>query len=229
MMRFLTSSLAHLCILAIAGGQLSDVLEETNESSTIDEENTELDAGPVTEQIMEPNITINEPGGPLAKESDVSTDEDPVDPNWDVNRAIRDLGYFLRAHKFQDYDRRYYKDIGEAPRRLHEEFPRPPLRSMHWEVHKQCDSGFHRCLRYLERIVRMASLRREDDTVTIMKDQKWNLANNTQQILAAQRDCQMAQRRDNLTVVPFEGPIGNCLSTHRTRFSTYLVKRHACY
>lgn len=41
-----------------------------------------------------------------------------------------------------------------------------------------------------------------------MKEQKWNLANNAKQIQAAQKDCLAGQRRDDLTMPPFEGPIG---------------------
>ena len=202
--KFFHLTLIHCIILA--AGQIADVLEETEEPVKDDEENTELYEGPVIEQVMEPNITLIKPD-----ESEITEiDDEPIDPSWDVNRAIRNIAYFLRAHKFNDYDRRYYKSIEEAPRHLYEEFPKPGLRSMHWEVHKNCDLGFHHCLKYLDRIVGMTSLKREDDTVTIIKDHKWNLTNNTEQILAAQGDCQTLQRRDNLTVVPFQGLIGNC-------------------
>lgn len=77
-------------------------------------------------------------------------------------------------------------------------------------VRRHCEASFAECLRYLERNVKLAALRREDDTVTIMKEQNWNLARNTKQVLAVQRDCQAAQRRDKLTAVPFQGPIGKC-------------------
>ncbi|XP_025157801.1 uncharacterized protein LOC105184182 [Harpegnathos saltator] len=175
----------------------SAVSDSTTET-TADE--IRMPAVPLTEQVMEHNILV----------SDLPVVDEPTDapdPGWDKNRVIRDVAYFIRAHKFHDYDRRYYKSAGEATSRLYEEFPRPGLRSLHWEVRKYCDASFVECLKYLERIIKLTALRREDDTVTVMREQKWSLANNTEQILAAQRDCQSSQRRDNLTMIPFQGPI----------------------
>lgn len=68
--------------------------------------------------------------------------------------------------------------------------------------------SFVECLKYIESIVRLTALKREDDIVTIMREQKWNLANNAKQIQAAQKDCLASQRRDDLTMPPFQGPIG---------------------
>lgn len=73
---------------------------------------------------------------------------------------------------------------------------------------RYCDASFVECLKYLETIIKSTALKREDDTVTIMKEQKWSLADNAEQIQAAQKDCQAAQRRDDLTMSPFQGPIG---------------------
>ncbi|XP_043277764.1 uncharacterized protein [Venturia canescens] len=196
-----------MCIVDKVINQRTDTAEESETTVPNETKNIEVNGGAVTEQVMEPNITINKPGEPEDEESEESNEEETTDRESDVNRMIQDLAYFLRAHKFQDYDRRYFKSINEASTRPYEEFPRPPLRSLHWEVHKNCDLGFHHCLRYVDRIVRVTSLRREDDTLTIMRTNNWDLEKNTQQILVTQKDCQMAQRRDNLTVVPFQGPI----------------------
>ncbi|XP_014480163.1 PREDICTED: uncharacterized protein LOC106747286 [Dinoponera quadriceps] len=172
----------------------------TTAGTTETDDEIRMPAVSSTEQVMDHNIRV----------SDLPVVDEPTDTpdlDWDKNRLIRDVAYFIRAHKFHDYDRRYYKNVEKATSRLYEEFPRPGLRSLHWEVRKYCDASFVECLKYLERIIKLTALRREDDTVTVMREQKWSLTNNTEQILAVQRDCQMAQRRDNLTMVPFQGPI----------------------
>lgn len=182
-----------------------DELTVTDSTTETDDE-IRMPVVALTEQVMDHNIRVTDL--PVVDEP-----TDAPDPSWDKNRVIRDVAYFIRAHKFYDYDRRYYKDVGEAASRLYEEFPQPGLRSVHWEVRKYCDASFTECLKYLERIIKLTALRREDDTVTVMREQKWRSPNNTEQILAAQRDCQMAQRRDNLTMVPFQGPIGKCIDS----------------
>lgn len=191
---------------------------ESTVESTVTEvgttEEIEMPKVPLTEQVMDHNIRVSDV-------PDVDSEATNVpDSSLDRNRVIRDVAYFIRAHKFHDYDRRYYKRAEEATSRLYEEFPKPGLRSLHWEVRKHCEASFVECLKYLERIIKLTALRREDDTVTVMREQKWNLINNTEQILAAQRDCQIAQRRDNLTAVPFQGPIGKCIDSSRAYLIT---------
>lgn len=178
----------------------------TDSGTTEETDEVEMPKVPLTEQVMDPNISVSDVPDVDPELTDVP------DSRLDKNRIIRDIAYFIRAHKFHDYDRRYHKSVEEATSRLYEEFPRPGLRSLHWEVRKHCGASFVECLRYLEAIIKLTTLRREDDTVTVMREQKWSLTNNSEQILAAQRDCQMAQRQDNLTMVPFQGPIGKCNS-----------------
>ncbi|KAI4482767.1 hypothetical protein M0804_008620 [Polistes exclamans] len=165
------------------------------------EDNIEIGPIPTTEEIMQHNISIVD----IPDVDDVSSSPEA---NWDAKEVIKDVAYFIRAHKFKDYDRRYYKSIEEVRSHLYEEFPNPTLRSVHWEVRKYCDASFVECLKYLGRIIKLTGLRRKDDTVTVMKEQKWSLANNTEQILAVQRDCVETQRHDNQTMHPFQGPIG---------------------
>ncbi|XP_012062493.1 PREDICTED: uncharacterized protein LOC105625785 [Atta cephalotes] len=185
---------------------LPPTIESTIESTITDlsieeKDKVEMPSVPLIEQVMDHNIRV----------SDVP-DVDPEATNvpessLDRNRVIRDVAYFIRAHKFHDYDHRYFKSAEEATSKLYEEFPKPGLRSLHWEVHKHCEASFVECLKYLERIIKLTVFRRENDTVTIMRKRKWNLMNNTEQIMTVQRDCQTAQREDNLIVVPFQGPI----------------------
>lgn len=186
----------------------------TDLSITKKEDEVEMPRVPLTEQVMDYNIRVSDV-------PDVDPEATNVpDSSLDKNRIIRDVAYFIRAHKFHDYDHRYYKSMEEAASRLYEEFPKPGLRSLHWEVRKHCEASFIECLKYLERIIRRTVLRREDDTVTIMREQKWNVDNNTEQILAVQSDCQIAQRQDNLTAVPFQGPIGKCIDSSRAYLIT---------
>lgn len=154
-----------------------------------------------TEQVIDPKIKV-------VNSADIEEDEEEADPSWDKNLAIRDVAYFLRAHKFEDYDRRYFTEISESPRRHFQEFPKPQLKVLHWEVHKECEAGFVQCLKYLQRIANLTALRREGDTVTVMWENNWSLTNNTQQIFRAQKECQMSQKRDEITHVPFRGPLG---------------------
>lgn len=179
---------------------ISNAIKETKDNN----EDIDIGAAPVTDQIVDPKIKMNDAG-------DHDEPKESIDPTWDRNRAIRNVAYYLRAHKFFDYDHRYYKKIEDSLHRLYEEFPKPPLRSIHWEVHKHCDDGFINCLIYLDNIVSTTSLRREDDTITVIRENNWSVTNNNQQILVIQRECEMAQQRDNLTFVPFQGSIGKFL------------------
>lgn len=177
----------------------------TGETGETDE--VEMPKVALTEQVMDLNISVSDVPDVDPELTGVSVSD------LDKNRIIRDVAYFIRAHKFHDYDRRYHKRAEEATGRLYEEFPSPELRSPHWEVREHCDASFVECLKYLAGIIKLTALRREDDTVTVMREQEWSPANNSEQILAAQRDCQMAQRQDNLTMVPFQGPIGKCTNS----------------
>jgi hypothetical protein len=38
-----------------------------------------------------------------------------ADEEW-LHRAVQDIAYYLRAHKFNDFDRRYHKDENTAPK-----------------------------------------------------------------------------------------------------------------
>lgn len=154
-----------------------------------------------TVETVGSNIHIND----AADREEPDEDEDL---HFDVNSAINNIAYYLRAHKFSDYDRRYYEQIKDVPNRLWAEFPKPPLRSLHWEVHSHCDVGFIQCVKYLHSCVQETELRREDDTIVVMENNKWTTEENMVQILAVDRECKAAWARDNLTYVPFHGPIG---------------------
>lgn len=97
------------------------------------DEDIELPLAPTTEQIMDARIkTINLP--------DVNeTDDSWMDPNWDRRSVVLDVAYYLRAHKFHDYDRRYYTYgrtnryvDSRLKRKKNQNFPRAET----WKIHR---------------------------------------------------------------------------------------------
>ncbi|XP_012342153.1 uncharacterized protein LOC105735483 [Apis florea] len=167
-----------------------------------EEEEAEMDMEEVgmTEEVMDPKIKITDV-------PDVEETTEEFDPSWDKNKVIRDVAYYIRGHKFGDFDRRYYKRYEDAVSKPYEEFPKPALRSLHWEVHRYCDASFLECLRYLEGVIEQTALKRQDDTITAINEQKWVLPDNMQQILSVQKECLNAMERDKKVMPPFEGPI----------------------
>ena len=115
-------------------GEDEERAKEQKEEEEAEEGQKEIEAVPMTEQVMNPNIKITDV-------PDVDETSEEWDATWDKNRVIRDVAYYIRAHKFRDYDRRYYKRLEDSPSRLYEEFPKPPLRSLHWEVRKYVGGG----------------------------------------------------------------------------------------
>lgn len=189
-------------MIEISFSELQTTIE--NEANTEGENNVDL--VPTTEQIFDPNIKLLNSG--KIDEDDEKDDEEEASIR-DKMLAIRDVAYFLRRHKFHDYDRRYHTNVNDVPRRLYEDFPKPPLKILHWEVHKECETSFVLCLKYLQRIVSLVALRREDDTVTIMLEHNWTLPNNTPQINITQSECEQKNKSEEQLFEPFKGPIGN--------------------
>ncbi|KAJ9579592.1 hypothetical protein L9F63_004777 [Diploptera punctata] len=122
------------------------------------------------------------------------------DLEW-VPAAVKDVAYYLRAHKFNDFDRRYYANETKAPKNLFKEFPDPPLRSLHWEVRKYCELGFVECLHYLLEKVQRAELRRDVDTVYVVQ------GNSSINIEDVDQKCQRFRRLDWIGAQPFLGPL----------------------
>ncbi|KAJ8977379.1 hypothetical protein NQ317_001979 [Molorchus minor] len=120
--------------------------------------------------------------------------------------AIKDVAYCLRSHKFNEYDRRYETNADTAPRRFFMENPRPPLRSLHWEVRKSCELSFSECVNYLRKKIMYTSLKRVDDTAIVIQEHNWTV-NNTLQIQTVDEECKKMRRRDDILADPFEGPL----------------------
>jgi hypothetical protein len=92
----------------IAAGILLDSQDYNDESSDEaddlleEEEDIETEDGNSVEDDVE--------GETVAEELDRTTEEE-----W-MNRAVQDIAYYLRAHKFNDFDRRYHENEDIAPR-----------------------------------------------------------------------------------------------------------------
>ncbi|CAH1113468.1 unnamed protein product [Psylliodes chrysocephalus] len=125
----------------------------------------------------------------------------------ELRENIRDIGYYLRSHKFNEYDRRYETNSTTAERIYFKTFPRPPLRSLHWEVHKYCESSFMECVNYLAKKLRGVAARRTDDTSIVMMKQHWKWKTNTAQIEQVDEECKKNKKLDDHIADPFEGPL----------------------
>ncbi|KAK5649194.1 hypothetical protein RI129_000223 [Pyrocoelia pectoralis] len=128
------------------------------------------------------------------------------DFSW-LDDALKDIAYYLRAHKFNEYDRRYEIHPNLAPRNYFKEFPRPPLRTQHWEVHKFCEPSFMSCVEYLNRQIKQTGLKRLDDTSIVIQEQQWNYNEHSTQINAVESDCRKMWEIDDVRADPFQGPI----------------------
>ncbi|XP_060526923.1 uncharacterized protein LOC132702357 [Cylas formicarius] len=126
---------------------------------------------------------------------------------WWFKDGIKDIAFYLRSHKFNEYDRRYQTDAKTAPRANYKSFPKPPLRSLHWEVNKYCDRSFLQCVDYLRKKVRMTSLKREDDSAVVIQEQRWERVKNAEQIGQIEFECKKLRDADDHYARPFEGPL----------------------
>lgn len=125
------------------------------------------------------------------------------DDKWLVN-ALQDIAYFLRNHKFNEWDRRKYsnkpKDIFIG---FYNSFPDPSLRSLHWKVYKNCYKDFYQCVKYLYSVTETAPFTRRDDIITTL-----NKKENMSKIPIAEldNDCKKALLYSEKTGLPFDEP-----------------------
>lgn len=124
-----------------------------------------------------------------------------------LGEDIRNIAYFLRQHKFNEYDRRYITNTEEGlgSKFYYGRFPKPPLRSLHWEVHKFCEPSFFECIAYLTKRIRNTALKRNDDTSVVIEDQKWFGGGYTQQIEQTDLECKKLWAIAEDRADPFEG------------------------
>ncbi|KAG8231224.1 hypothetical protein J437_LFUL005898, partial [Ladona fulva] len=128
-----------------------------------------------------------------------------------IAEAVRDVAYYLRSHKFNEFDRRYFRKDAEdrAPHNLFSSFPEPPLRSLHWEVRRHCLVSFVDCLRYIEHETKRAPLRRIDDTVAVALEQNWtsNSVINAKALKVTNEECMALYQEGHKSGKPFQGPL----------------------
>lgn len=86
-------------------------------------------------------------------------------------------------------------------------FPRPPLRSLHWEVQNHCELSFLDCLKYLHKRIELTALQRKSDTSVVINEHNWFGDNFKDQIDSVDEDCQNMLEREEKYMRPFEGPI----------------------
>uniref|UniRef100_A0A1B6G4V7 EGF-like calcium-binding domain-containing protein n=1 Tax=Cuerna arida TaxID=1464854 RepID=A0A1B6G4V7_9HEMI len=136
-----------------------------------------------------------------------TTEEPDLSQEPWVKGAVLDVAYFLRSHKFNDFDRRYYNESAGQKAQQFNYFPRPPLRYLHWEVYKFCDRGFYHCLFYLNSVAEDAALTRSLDSSKIVNDHKWEYPRNAGLIEAVEKECVRLREIDWTDADPFKGPL----------------------
>ncbi|PNF29296.1 hypothetical protein B7P43_G08946 [Cryptotermes secundus] len=168
-----------------------------------DDDDDDDEGQDITQQEENESEDETEENPPAETESTPVDDEknNMADEDW-LNTAVKDIAFYLRAHKFNDFDRRHHLNEDTAPRTFFKEFPDPPLRTLHWEVRKYCELGFQDCVQYLHEKVLEATFRRNVDTLTVSRENNWSRPNNTKQIEEADRECQRLRKLDWVTAFP---------------------------
>lgn len=121
--------------------------------------------------------------------------------------TLKDVAYYLRAHKFNEFDRRYEKSEESADKNYYKYFVKPPLRSLHWEVRQFCEPNFTSCVDYLGKKLKLTALKRTDDTSFVIQEQRWDRINDAEQIKQVDSECEKMRRIDNKMADPFAGPL----------------------
>ncbi|GJQ83488.1 hypothetical protein Trydic_g19280 [Trypoxylus dichotomus] len=131
---------------------------------------------------------------------------DEEDFSW-LDDTIKDIAYYLRSHKFNEFDRRYEIKTENAPREYYGKFPKPSLKSLHWEVQEFCEPSFLSCMKYMKRKLKEVGLKRQDDTAVVMTEQNWTREENWQMIKEVDNECVKMREKDDKLADPFQGPI----------------------
>ncbi|KAL1506605.1 hypothetical protein ABEB36_005934 [Hypothenemus hampei] len=203
--------IAILSLLKITG-LLMNKIESVPDSFTI----KEMEETSENDEVITSIIAISEKSenmNKLSKHSHIlTTSVDHLDevmeseerPYW-YKDALRQIAYYLRSHKFNEYDRRYNRNGDNVERTYFKHFPKPPLRSLHWEVHRYCESSFLHCVDYLRKKLKHVALKRQDDTSIVALENQWSV--NSSQLAQVEEECQKMRRVDETVAEPFEGPL----------------------
>lgn len=148
-------------------------------------------------------IKIDGKASTAMAEFQVADYEEPEE-KW-LENALRDIAYYLRNHKFNEWDRRYYsKKPAQHLIGFYSEFPTPSLKSIHWEVHKHCHKNFFKCVIYLHSVIKTAPFTRLDDITTTLNKQ--SIATNDTSLKSQNNECKKALLYTEKTGLPFGGP-----------------------
>ncbi|XP_076260111.1 uncharacterized protein LOC143196330 [Rhynchophorus ferrugineus] len=157
----------------------------------------------ISQDIDENNIN-NTSTSSFSNTTTTEKDQENVEK---TREAIKNIAYYLRSHKFNEYDRRYYRSGLNVPRTYYKQFAKPPLRSLHWEVRMNCEYSFTDCVDYLRGKIKGTALKRQDDTTIVALENKWNYMNNSNEISLADMECRRTLKVDFNIAPPFEGPL----------------------
>lgn len=165
----------------------------------------------ISECTQEENIT--ESAEVVAENNTIRNNEDIQeittfqipDEKW-VAEAVRDIAYYLRHYKFNEWDRRYYsKKPKDELIGFYNNFPVPSLRTLHWKVYENCKNNFFKCLVYLHNVIESSPMSREDDTAVIINE---NIIPMNESLLQnIDNECHKSVSNAENSGLPFDGPI----------------------
>lgn len=133
----------------------------------------------------------------------LNTDYEESEEKW-LGNALRDIAYYLRNHKFNEWDRRYYTEKPSDCAGFHDGFPSPSLNSIHWMVYKNCHRDFFKCITYLHSIVKTAPFTRNDDISISVNKNVTTI--NISSLRNQNNECKKALSYAEKTGLPFGGP-----------------------
>ncbi|KAH9631240.1 hypothetical protein HF086_009563 [Spodoptera exigua] len=150
---------------------------------------------------------LNPPSSTTFPKSEEQTQESTFlvfDDQWLVN-ALQDVAYFLRNHKFNEWDRRYSREKPKDTLQVgfYHAFPEPSLKAVHWKVYGNCYKDFYECVKYLSSVIETAPFTRNDDITTTLKKKK-----NLDEISISKLNdsCKQALLYAEKTGLPFDAP-----------------------
>ncbi|KAG6448886.1 hypothetical protein O3G_MSEX005743 [Manduca sexta] len=136
------------------------------------------------------------------KQTHESTFQVP-DDGW-VSLALKDIAYYLRNHKFNEWDQRYHQNKpSEEVIGYFKGFPEPPLKCLHWKVQQECHKDFYKCIIYLHSVIETAPITRKDDILTIINA---NGVPVNETVSTLENECKDAVSNADKTGIPFDGP-----------------------
>lgn len=169
-------------------------------------EMTEMEMGDLT--FIENAFTRFSDSASLFESTENPFEGSELDENFSwVKAAVKDVLFYLRSYKFNEYDQRYVTNESVIKAQYFVGFSKSPLRSLHWEVHTYCDISFLSCLEYLHRRIKKFIFKRQNDTSVLINKNNWTIFNNLKQIKIADETCQSLKNKNENNFSPFTEPV----------------------